>query len=321
MATGFSDAGYANRRDTGYRAGDRIGGPGVGGQMQANRQAQIRDLARRVGAGTTQIGNSGRTEAGLTQDALMGMQRDYNNEGNSGLENFGNFGAGLLGFHEQRPTALSALDRVRSTVNPTANGLDTRASWGFDPIGALAGIGGLALGVPALGVPAGMISRALDYPLDIELGPDVFGGTPSGISAGGTGVSEPGGTGISEPGGQRGNTIGESFDYPSPLSASQARSLSYLTGRPINAGSPGGAANVPAGTTGDIVSDLAGTPDFGGPAVSIAASRSPFNNRIGGLTAGGFALGDAKRRARPASLAEGLGRYGDDRSGRLPGFI
>jgi hypothetical protein len=151
------------------------GGLSIGGQMHQNRQAEIARTAEQTSARTSQIGNSGRTEAGLTHDTFMGMERDYRDAGNSTADNVGNTIAGLLGFREHRPTKRAALDRVRGTANPTSEGVDMRANWGFDVIGALANFAGLATGVPVGAIyNAGRWTGLWDPPT-VTLGPDVFG--------------------------------------------------------------------------------------------------------------------------------------------------
>lgn len=174
--------------NAGYGGGGTRGGGGFGsgsgnqvaavqGQMHKNRQAQIAQTAKKTGTGTTQIGNSGRTEGGLVHDTFAGMGRDYRNDGAGIGDSIANRIASLLGFNEQRPTMQTAVDRVRGTANPTQNGLDNRAGWGFDPAGLIGGGLGMAAGLPfGGGFIADMISSQMGRPLEIGMGPSVFGG-------------------------------------------------------------------------------------------------------------------------------------------------
>jgi hypothetical protein len=272
--------------------------------MHKNRQNEIARTAQQTGARTSQIGNSGRTEAGLVHDVFGGMGRDYRNEGSSFLDKVGNRIASLAGFNEQAPTKQAALDRVRGTANPTQNGLDNRAGWGFDPVGVLSGLGGMALGVPGLGLVGDYISQQMGRPLEISMGPDVFG-----LDSTGTSPTAPGGL------------PGDGTAASGTVSPLAARSMSYLSGRTVKptSGSPTSSTDqtgsVPGTQAGDVPSDVPGgsTADqFEGPASAVAASRSPFNSGIGGLSGGGFAMGrtrGGKRSSSPKSLAEGLGRY------------
>lgn len=303
--TGGRDASYGGGGGFGGggKGGGGFGGAGVGGQMQKNRQNEIARTAQQTGAGKTQIGNSGRTEAGLAHDVFGGMQRDANNEGNSFIDKVGNLIARGFGLTETAPTKMDALDRVRGTSDPTTKGLDSRANWGWDPIGTAAGLAGLATGYPLGMAYQTAVGLGLPHP-SINVGADVFGGDVN--------PSIPGTSPDAE------NIANRNASY---MSGKPVRASSRAT--PIGGGIPGAS---PAGTTGGMIGDNAGTTadpsatdrDFGANSPAVAASRSPFNMGIGGMTGGGYALGTIKggssRSARTggpstANLAEGLRRY------------
>lgn len=93
---------------------------------------------------------------------------DYRNTYNSRWDNVGNRLANSLGFHEIAPSF-----DVGNLVND--------ADWGFDPVGGLAGLAGSVFAGPLGGLIAGRAADALSNwagrPLEINLGPNVLGGT------------------------------------------------------------------------------------------------------------------------------------------------
>lgn len=146
-----------------------------GTQRHRNRAAEIARVGAATGTSTTPVGNTGVSPAGRVSSIHQGMVRDYQNIGNSDLENFGNTLAGMLGFNEQRPTLARALDRFNRTKDGEIS--DKRAGWGFDPAGLIGNALGSPFGAGLIAGPiANQISAYFDRPLEIGLGPDVFSG-------------------------------------------------------------------------------------------------------------------------------------------------
>jgi hypothetical protein len=156
-------------RGGGAFGGSRLAGPQGRANPMQRRDATTPGGASRgqggAGGGTFQgVGPQGRANPIQSGSALAGATADYNDEGNSALDNLGNLIAGFLGFNEQ---------------NPAEDGYDASGSagWGFDPAGLIGGAVGSALGVPLVGgFVADQISSALGRPLEVNLGPSVFGG-------------------------------------------------------------------------------------------------------------------------------------------------
>lgn len=245
-----------------------------------------------------------------TQDRIAAnvakAQRDYEGRDDSFIDRVGNLIASGFGFNEMDPTqpGYSA---------PGAPGMTGRADWGFDPVGALAGMAGTAFGVPGVGLVADQLSSLAGRPLEMNMGPDVL--APDANTTG-TAPTEPGGISTASAG-----TFGGAGGAPTPgQSEGSGLSLaqkSYLTGRPARPTEQPVKQTPNPADPGTFIEDDTPTPAeaaFEGPAPVVAAARSPFNSRIGGSAAGGFALGRTKggrssRSSSPTSLAEGLQRY------------
>ena len=126
------------------------------------------------GGGTFQ-GGTGQTRDTMQEQDQIGAnvanaQRDFNNEGNGLAEQVGNFLASMAGFNEMDPTRPGY-------SQPGAPGQTGQADWGFDPAGLIGGTMAGAFGVPLVGgFVADQISSALGRPLEVNLGPSVFGG-------------------------------------------------------------------------------------------------------------------------------------------------
>lgn len=172
---------------------------------------------------------------GMTPDQMtqaagnMGTaNHDYQDEGNSTLDNIGNFLASQFGFNEMDPT------------NPNKNSLKSflnndRANWGFDPSGAIGTAVGAAAGVPLLGTAFNLASKILDRPLEIGLGPDVFGGQPPATGGPSPNANKSWLGGVAD-------SIGSAFGGSAGAPAVSAGSDSGATG---NTG--GGVVTAPAG--------------------------------------------------------------------------
>lgn len=183
----------------GNRSGGGTGrGDPSSDQRHRNRLAEIDRVARATGTSATPVGNTGVSMAGRVSSALQGMARDYRDVGNTPVENFGNRLASLMGFNQQRPTMQGALDRVNQT--PTGQVTDRRAGWGFDPAGLIGSALGMATGIPfGPGLVFDQLSQMAGRPMEIGMGPSVFGGGPSGGSfstASGAAPGRVGGTGM-----------------------------------------------------------------------------------------------------------------------------
>jgi hypothetical protein len=108
---------------------------------------------------------AGVSPADITAAATAYAQRlnDYTDRDNSTGEDIANYVASFFGFNEIAPS----LDF--SNLNPNAD-------WGFDPAGLIGSIVGSALGLPVGGgIIADFISKSMGRPLEMNLGPSVFG--------------------------------------------------------------------------------------------------------------------------------------------------
>lgn len=165
-------------------------------QRHRNRLAEIGRIGRLSGLSTA-ADRFGVSPAGRVGSIMQGMARDYRDIGNTPMENAWNGVAGFLGFNEQRPDLAAAMRRVNET--PSGRVTPQGAGWGFDPAGLIGGLGGAAAGVPFGGLVADWVSRQFDRPLEIGLGPSVFGGSSGsrgiGTAAGGRPQVAGGGTG------------------------------------------------------------------------------------------------------------------------------
>ncbi|MBK8157991.1 MAG: tape measure protein [Rhodospirillaceae bacterium] len=149
--------------------------------------------------------------------------RDYAGVGDTILDQIGNFFAGLLGFNEINPYDQS---KNLPSSNPNAPSNTGQASWGFDPVGAIVGAIGMGLGFPGLGLIADQISSALGRPFEMNLGPDVLGGTGGSMMGGSSSTGSGGGTG----GGVGDGHDGGSDGLISALTGGKVK----LTGDPAN---------------------------------------------------------------------------------------
>ncbi len=165
-------------------SGGMVGG---GGHTTPGRGALRDDSDRghegqggRGGPGAVGMGSFGGLPGEPTRDEMQQQDQiganvahaldDYNNQGNFDVENFGNRIASLFGFNEMDPTAPGF-------SHPGMPGVTGQANWGFDPAGLIGSAIGAAGGVPLMGLVADQISSAFGRPLEVNLGPSVFGGT------------------------------------------------------------------------------------------------------------------------------------------------
>lgn len=224
--TGGSNAGGAGHAgDSGNNGGKGGGGSGtIGGGIHDSSDGTddgntYGSIAGMGYAGTTMPGSStplsDQNQNGTGWNNADAMARaDVNDEGNSTMDNIGNFIGSLFGGYQQAPsTPIGA-------PMPTG-GWQTDANWGVDPAGLVGGIAGAAFGIPGLGTVIGQISALLGHPFGINLGPNPLQGlsaemnalspadkakvqaginngsvTPGAIGAGG-GANNPGGNGNS----------------------------------------------------------------------------------------------------------------------------
>lgn len=179
-----------------------------------------------VGADYT--GGSGYASHAAYHDQVvnaLAKMADYENLGNTPLENFGNFLARALGFNEISPYA--GIQQAFAAGKPVAN----QADWGFDPAGLIGGAIGTALGVPGLGLAADMLSQWAGRPLEANLGPNVFGSGSQMASAaqtpgsmGGAGQSYTGAPmsgGYAVRGGYAGSPVAANYLAAMPMSGTQ----------------------------------------------------------------------------------------------------
>jgi len=213
----------------------------------------------------------------ITHDAL-GRVNDYNNVGNDFLDRVGNFLAGQLGLNEIDPIA-SNVEALKSGQRPGTN-----ADWGFDPAGLMGSAVGMAFGVPLVGTATDWVSKKLGRPLEMNLGPSVFGSPDSpGTSTGGGLGSLMGGGGWNGPANAPG-TPGRGGNREPDIH--QALALSALLGHGLGRGAgpadgnpkPGGPGQQPPGggqpqTPYDPISQFPyGHPEwFGLPATGMAS--------------------------------------------------
>jgi hypothetical protein len=84
-------------------------------------------------------------------------------------DSVGNFFASWAGFNEINPLE-------DPTYNTPENPAGFGATWGFDPAGLIGSLAGMAVGLPfGGGILGDLISRVLGRPLEIPIGPSVFG--------------------------------------------------------------------------------------------------------------------------------------------------
>ncbi len=198
---GWSDA--RNERD-------RAEGRGNRDRDRPDREKKAAEARNREAMGRARGGGSGSFQggSGLTRDKMRAQdqiganvaqaQRDYQGRGDSFIDRVGNAFAGAFGFNEMDPTrpGYSA---------PGRPGMTGRADWGFDPVGLAGGLAGSAFGIPGLGFVADQLSSLAGRPLEMNMGPSVFGGQSGSVrttpSAGGFGRQMGGGTGNGQWGG------------------------------------------------------------------------------------------------------------------------
>jgi hypothetical protein len=144
----------AARASNQARANDRPAAGGRGGETFRGTSSQQQDVRNRATAES--LGNTS-PGVGNYNDAM----NDFNDVDNTTIDDIGNLIAGFLGFNEQDPTGV-----------PNTTG---RANWGFDPAGLIGGAAGMGFGVPLTGFLADQASALMGRPLEISLGPDVFG--------------------------------------------------------------------------------------------------------------------------------------------------
>jgi hypothetical protein len=201
-------------QSSGGRGGGNFGGgPSSVGAGLSSRQRNLRDLenlaAGRPSAidgasgqpGNGQGGRGGLAATGGTttsgknySDARDDPAAQENTARNQDAQNIGeSWGDGWAGVINElghmlggavglgeREESLSetADDMSQPDYNGPAPGTpdDNRAQWGWDPVSAIAGIGGMLAGLPfGPGLIADQVSAGLGRPFDIDLGPDVIG--------------------------------------------------------------------------------------------------------------------------------------------------
>jgi hypothetical protein len=191
----------------GGRGGGSFGGFGGGSFSHRDRTTSAgraagaagpTDRDRAAGGGTGQSGRGGQTFQGETprySDARDDPAAKENTARNQDAQNIGeSWGDGLPGIanelahlfggflglgEREEDFTETAMDMSRPNYNGPAGGPGTggtnSANWGFDPVGALVGIGGMLGGLPAgPGLIADWASQQLGRPLDINLGRSVF---------------------------------------------------------------------------------------------------------------------------------------------------
>ncbi|WP_421782625.1 hypothetical protein [Kiloniella litopenaei] len=210
MAKGAYDG--AGGFDQGGATGPSRNGRGGDKPTQSQIDAYTQAANALNKGGFTLGGNNVNTGQGAESGAREYEQAlgDYNNVGNSVIENLANFAAGMFGFNEQAPSI----------------GSGPNAGWGWDPVVGLGSIAGMGFGIPGLGMATDVISGAIGRPAEIGLGSNVFDGVGvagtggvSGMGAGGGpaggGPSYEGG-GAAAYGGSNGVDGGFSGSQPAP---------------------------------------------------------------------------------------------------------
>jgi hypothetical protein len=178
MAKGAYDG--AGGFDQGGATGpSRNGGGGIDKPTQSQIDAYTQAANALNKGGFTLGGNNVNTGQGAESGArdYESALADYNNVGNSFLDNLGNFAAGMFGFNEQAPSV----------------GSGPNAGWGFDPVTGLGGLAGMAFGVPGLGMGIDALSGAIGRPAEIGLGSNVFDGFGVAGTGGVSGMGAGGG--------------------------------------------------------------------------------------------------------------------------------
>jgi hypothetical protein len=206
--SGASEGGGQGHNAGGRGGGSFGGGPSSVGEGLSTRERNLRDIenlaagrpsamagasGRPSASGNGQSGRGGQTFSGSYSDTRddpaaienRARNQDAQNIGESwgdGLPGIGNelahlFG-GFLGLGEREEDFTdTAMDMARPNYNGPAAGTpdNMRANWGWDPVGALVGVGGMLGGLPAgPGLIADWASEQLGRPLDINLGRSVF---------------------------------------------------------------------------------------------------------------------------------------------------
>lgn len=173
-----------------------------------------------------------------TQDQMGAMVSkaldDYNGVGDSFIDKIGNMLARGFGFNEMNPS-------LPGFGNPGMPGITGKANWGFDPAVGIAGALGMGFGFPGTGLVADQLSQWAGRPLEINMGPDVFGsGGPARPQSVQTAAGGPGGGGVPPQGGGTGNggrggvphsTGNPNLPIPKPGSP-QASGLVPMPGKP-----------------------------------------------------------------------------------------
>lgn len=155
---GWSNPGFD--KQAGIKRGGEAGQTGAGGQTYVgNDTTATQKRATQAGVSPDEYNREVTDYAGRVRDSL--------DTDNTGIENLGNLFARALGFNEQTSEEID--------FDPE-NPVGPRASWGWDPVPGLVGLGGFLGGVPfGPGLIADQISAAAGRPLSVSLGPDVFG--------------------------------------------------------------------------------------------------------------------------------------------------
>lgn len=147
----------------------------------------------------------------MTRDKMMAQDKmgamvskamdDFKGRDDSFLDKIGNALAGTFGFNEMDPSLPGF-----SKMGPKSPSVTGKANWGFDPAVALGGALGMGFGIPGTGMIANQLSQWAGRPLEMNMGPEVFGsGGPSMPQGVQTAAGGPGGGGVPPQGGGTGN--------------------------------------------------------------------------------------------------------------------
>lgn len=217
-----SGGGNTGGASAGGLGGNGGGGGGLSGAVQGaiNAANSAVGLSGIAGAGSGQPQMDAATRARISNiqknatHEFMGQLDDANNTDDPAGQ-IGAALAGMIGLHEMAPQPGQTFDGSTYDTDP-------RASWSFDPVRLGASVLGGVTGIPGLSYLGGKLSDSIGNPGSVNLGKDVFGGSPSAAASpamAGTGgvattAATPTGAGIDSGGGSQGQQTPSPTDTP-----------------------------------------------------------------------------------------------------------
>lgn len=169
-----SSGGQSRSADSNRGGGVNNGRPGGAVSSPANATRSFPSGTTVGGMGTDPYGRGNVARNNLSHNNQVNVgkaYRDYVGADDSFLDRIGNALAGMVGAGEIDPTNPDA----NPSTGRAAPSVTGRSNWGWDPVQGLATVAGAATGLP-LGAGYNLATRTFGHPIDINMGPDFFGG-------------------------------------------------------------------------------------------------------------------------------------------------